>query len=116
MAPESTTAIAAGLSSATTGADTPTAMTISRPAKEPLQALFTAMVAVMVQGAALTGILTFCNWPVATAPARILYLGLSLIAAQICLALIVIAFVSSRIGRVDASVGQNHIELSGREN
>lgn len=110
---ESVSDIASGLSQATTGIGTPSTMTISRPAKEALWAVFAVLIVIAIIDAGTTATMAFrLNNPM-TAADIVRWLGWGTIIGRLSEAMIVFAIVSSRIARIDATVGGAHVDLTG---
>ncbi len=114
---EDTAAIAASLSAATTGPSTPDHLTVGRPSRESVWTLILTQSIVCVLALIMVYILGWGAWSAtdSVALARIHYLGLGLLLAIGAVWVVVIALASSRLGRVDASAGSNHIAIEGRD-
>lgn len=105
--------IAAGLSQATQGSDKPNQMTISRPTKEALWAVFAAMAIIAIIDMGSTALLSFRLNSDKTAVDIVHWLGWGILIGRVSEAVVVFALVSSRIARVEATVGAAHIDLTG---
>ncbi len=116
--PESVASLAAGVSKAV---DAPTTQaSASRPVKEAVRTLFIAMGCVLVGVAVIIGL---TGWPYPWGPAPqpenvvlqrlviLKWIGLALCAD---IAIIVFAFSTPFVGRVEASAGGNSIKLDGK--
>ena len=112
---ESTADLAASVTASVTGAATPDNVNVNRPTKEAVWTLFVAMGGASLVGLIVICILAFIHWPDATAQQRIFYLGLMGLTAIGCIPVIVISLASSRLGHVEASAGNNKLELDGRQ-
>ena len=113
--PETTAQLAAAVSSAVEG---PTSsVTTGRPVKEAVRTLFIAMGCVLVGVAAIIGL---TGWPYPWGPApqpqavvlqRLVILKWIGLALCVDIAIIVFAFSTPFVGRVEASAGGNSIKL-----
>lgn len=105
---EDTASIAAGLSAATTGESTPSNMTVKRPTRESVMTLLLAMLGSTFLALVLIwAVGPASKWPDVVAGARIMWLGIALCLAVVCTPIIVLALASSRLGKVEASAGEN---------
>jgi len=114
---ESTQVLAAAVSSAVTGPDTPNAITTSRPAKEAIWVLLIAMwsmqgiaigVVVIIGAALYLGL-----WPDAMKDGLAKGLVWIALAALAFGGLVSVGLISSRIGQVKASAGPVNVDLTG---
>lgn len=104
---------AATIAAAVTGPDTPSNVKTSRPTKEAVWTLFAGMGVASVIGIFVIVILTWFT-PSGTDHLTIHYRGIMGILAQVCIPVGMIALASSRLGRVEASAGENHLSIAGR--
>lgn len=105
---------AVNVAAAVTGADTPANVKTSRPTKEAVWTIFAAMGVASAIGVFVIVILAWFH-PKGTEAQAVMFLGIMGVLAQICIPVGMIALASSRLGRVEASAGNNHITLSGRQ-
>lgn len=115
---ETTSDIAAGLSAATSGTDTPNQMTVARPAKEAIWAVFLAMwsamgLTMLVLGIIGTG-LWRGYWPDANKADIIKSLLWIALGALGCMFTLTVALASSRLGQVKASAGPINVDIEGK--
>lgn len=104
---------AAGVAAAVTGEGTPANVKTSRPTKEAVWTIFAAMGVASAIGVFVIIILAFFH-PPGTEKLSTIFLGVMGVLAQICIPVGMIALASSRLGRVEASAGDNHLTLTGR--
>lgn len=119
MAEEDIATTAAKVADAVTGPNTPANVTVKRPSRPAVWAVFAALVLITLGIAAVILVLSYGPWwrdSDAVALARIN--GLSWIGWLLCadVVLLVFAIVSPWVGRVEASAGDRaHLTLTGRE-
>ena len=105
---------ALNVAQAVTGPDTPSNVKTSRPTKEAVWTLFAGMGVASAIGVFVIVILTWFT-PAGADRLTIHYRGIMGILAQVCIPVGMIALASSRLGRVEASAGENHLSLTGRD-
>lgn len=119
MAEEDIATTAAKMADAVTGPGTPANVTVKRPSRPAIWAVFLCLLLVTTAIAAVILVLSYGPWwrdSDAVALARIK--GLSWIGWLLCgdVVLLVFAIVSPWVGRVEASAGDRaHFSLEGRE-
>jgi len=115
---EDTAKIAASVSAAVTGEGTPDSVTVKRPAKEVLQAIFITLLIVNAGIVGVIGVLAYGPlWIPTEAVALARINGLKWIGWLLCgdMAMLVFAIASPLVGRVEAAAGTNHVTLEGRQ-
>lgn len=104
---------AAAVAAAVTGSDTPTNVRTIRGSREAVWTIFAGMGVASAIGLFVIIILAWFH-PHGTERQAVFFLGVMGILAQICIPVGMIALASSRLGRVEASAGDNHLTLAGR--
>lgn len=112
---ETTQDIAQAVTNAVSGPGTPDNVTTSRPTKESVWTLYGATIVPAIIGLCVIAALALLAWPEHVANARVWALGIMGGMAVICSPITVIALASSRLGRVEASAGTNHLSIEGRQ-
>lgn len=115
-----TASLAAATAAAVTGPQTPDNVKVSRPAHSAVWSLFAGMAVICIFGLAIIVVLTWpriAGWSASEAidKERIHFLGWMGLIAVGTLPLFAFAIASPWVGRVEASAGNNHVILDGRQ-